>query len=144
MTFRKKPSWVQSHCVFGSKKQMDLLKLMVELDTQCYLILRDIMQFIIGLNILKGKKVVLQIVLIIILQESELIHIILYLRWCRARDLFGSQIPVTTGGFEMQISCIRSSFLNHQTPSQFETWVEVELTQQKLKSFTYGKNINFS
>ena len=30
------------------------------------------------------------------------------LRWCRARDLFGSQIPVTTGGFELQISCIQS------------------------------------
>ena len=30
------------------------------------------------------------------------------LRWCRARDLFGSQIPVTTGGFELRISCIRS------------------------------------
>ena len=27
------------------------------------------------------------------------------LRWCRARDLFGSQIPVTTRGFELQISC---------------------------------------
>ena len=33
------------------------------------------------------------------------------LRWCRARDLFGSQTPVITGGFEMQISCIRSSYL---------------------------------
>ena len=33
------------------------------------------------------------------------------LRWCRAQDLFGSQIPVTTGGFELRISCIRSSYL---------------------------------
>ena len=33
------------------------------------------------------------------------------LRWCHARDLFGSQIPVTTGGFELRISCIRSSYL---------------------------------
>ena len=32
------------------------------------------------------------------------------MRWCRARDLFGSQIPVTTGGFELQISCIRSRY----------------------------------
>ena len=31
------------------------------------------------------------------------------LRWCRARDLFGSQIPVTTGGFELQISSIQRS-----------------------------------
>ena len=35
------------------------------------------------------------------------------LRWCRARDLFGLQIPVTTGGFELRISCIRSSYLTH-------------------------------
>ena len=35
------------------------------------------------------------------------------LRWCRARDLFGSQIPVTIGGFELRISCIRSSYLTH-------------------------------
>ena len=27
-------------------------------------------------------------------------------RWCRARDLFGSQIPVITGGFEPRFSCI--------------------------------------
>ena len=31
----------------------------------------------------------------------------------RARDLFGSQIPVTTGRFELRISCIRSSYVNH-------------------------------
>ena len=37
-----------------------------------------------------------------------------YKLWCsRARDLFGSQIPLTTGGFELQISCIRSSYLTH-------------------------------
>ena len=29
------------------------------------------------------------------------------LRWCRARDLFESRIPVTTGEFEPRISCIR-------------------------------------
>ena len=33
------------------------------------------------------------------------------LPWCRARDLFGSQILVTTGEFELRISCIRSSYL---------------------------------
>ena len=37
------------------------------------------------------------------------------LQFFRARDLFGSQIPVTTGGFELQISYIRSSFLTHLT-----------------------------
>ena len=33
------------------------------------------------------------------------------LRWCHARDLFGSQIPVTTRGFELRISCIPSRYL---------------------------------
>ena len=41
-----------------------------------------------------------------------------YLRWCRARDLFGSKIPVITGGFELRISCIQSRYL---TP-QVVTW----------------------
>ena len=35
------------------------------------------------------------------------------LRWCPARDLFGSQIPVTTRGFELQISFARSNYLTH-------------------------------
>ena len=30
------------------------------------------------------------------------------LRWCPARDLFGSQIPVTTEGSELRISCIQT------------------------------------
>ena len=38
----------------------------------------------------------------------------LKLRWCRARDLFGSQIPVTTGGFELRIIYIQSRYLTHQ------------------------------
>ena len=28
------------------------------------------------------------------------------LRWCRAREIIGSQIPVTTVGFELRISCM--------------------------------------
>ena len=35
------------------------------------------------------------------------------LRWDRARDLLGLQIPVITGGLELQIVCIRSSYLTH-------------------------------
>ena len=35
------------------------------------------------------------------------------LQWCSARDLFGSQIPVTTGVLELRISRIRSSYLTH-------------------------------
>ena len=27
------------------------------------------------------------------------------LQWCLAQDLFGSQIPVTTGGFQLGASC---------------------------------------
>ena len=49
----------------------------MELDIQNYLVLKDMMQFMTELDILSDKKVVLHIVLIIILQESELIHIIL-------------------------------------------------------------------
>ena len=36
------------------------------------------------------------------------------LRECCIRDLFGSQIPLTTGRIELRISCIRSSYLTHQ------------------------------
>ena len=36
------------------------------------------------------------------------------LRWCRARDIFGSQIPETIGGFKLRISCIQSRYLTHQ------------------------------
>ena len=28
------------------------------------------------------------------------------LRWCRAQELFESQLPVTAGEFELHISCI--------------------------------------
>ena len=35
----------------------------------------------------------------------------LKLRWCRARDLFGSQIPVTTGGFELRANLLHTKSL---------------------------------
>ena len=35
------------------------------------------------------------------------------LQWYRAQDLFESQIPVTTGDFELQISCMRGSYLTN-------------------------------
>ena len=35
------------------------------------------------------------------------------LRWCRARNLFESQVPVTTGGFKLRISCMWSSYLTY-------------------------------
>ena len=33
------------------------------------------------------------------------------LRWCCAPDVFVSQVPVTTGGFKLRISCIRNSYI---------------------------------
>ena len=36
------------------------------------------------------------------------------LRWCCPRDLIGSPIPVITGGFELRISCMGSSYLTHK------------------------------
>ena len=49
--------------------------------------------------------------LVTILEKKNVIISSAKMRWCRARELFGSQIPVTTGWFEMRISCIRSSYL---------------------------------
>ena len=49
----------------------------MELDICYYLIRGGVMKFVVGLNILYVKKFVLQIVLIIILQESKLIHEVL-------------------------------------------------------------------
>ena len=60
-------------------KQMDLLKSMIELDIQYYLLIGSMIKFLTMLNILKEKKMVLHIALIIVLKESELIHIILCL-----------------------------------------------------------------
>ena len=60
-------------------KQMDLLKFMIELDIQYYLLIGSMIKFLTMLNILKEKKMVLHIALIIVLKESELIHIILCL-----------------------------------------------------------------
>ena len=79
MAFHTKLQRVQSHCVLGTTKYMDLLKFMINLDILYYLIIVIVIKFVIRLNILYVKKVVLQIVLTIILQESELIHMILYL-----------------------------------------------------------------
>ena len=42
------------------------------------------------------------------------------LRWCHSQDLLGSQIPLTKGGFELRVSCIRSSYLTHERDSQFK------------------------
>ena len=37
------------------------------------------------------------------------------LRWRRARELFESQFPVTTGELQLQISNKQNSFLTYQT-----------------------------
>ena len=43
--------------------------------------------------------------------KTSSLNIVSILRWFRDKDLFGSQIPMTTVGFELQIFCIRSSDL---------------------------------
>ena len=53
------------------------------------------------------------------------------LPWSRARDLFGSQIPVVTGEFELHISCMRSSYLTQ--------WANDKANQ--LVSFLYHESI---
>ena len=58
---------------------MDFLTFMMELDISYYLVWKNKMQFMIGLDILQVEKVVLDIVLVITSQVSVLIHIILYL-----------------------------------------------------------------
>ena len=50
--------------------------------------------------------------------QSCVKKMIIKLQWCRARDLLGSQIPVTTGGFELRISFIRNRYLTHITRMQ--------------------------
>ena len=75
MAFHTKFSWVENHSVFGLIKQKNSLKLMVELD-----ITIKYYEIYYKMKYLVSKKVVLQIILIIVSQESELIHIILYLQ----------------------------------------------------------------
>ena len=41
------------------------------------------------------------------------IESMLILWWLHTWELFGSQIPVTRGGFELRISCIWSNYLTH-------------------------------
>ena len=63
----------------------------------------------IELDQLKGQQTILLKTLNIwkqVLKESKMMRYSNFepgfkLRWCRARDLFGSQIPVTAGGFEL-------------------------------------------
>ena len=58
------------------------------------------------------------------------------LRWCQSRDLFRSQIPVTTGGFQLPVCCIQSSYLTHKTllwSLQFA--IQINLEQQIIADF---------
>ena len=59
--------------------KINLLKYITKLDIKYYLVIGGMIKFLIILNILYAKKVVLQEAIIIISQEAELIHIILYL-----------------------------------------------------------------
>ena len=55
------------------------------------------------------KKIVIIVLIVGIFQKltEEKLNC-LKLRLFRGQDLFGSQIPVTTGGFELRISCMRT------------------------------------
>ena len=66
------------------------------------------------------------------------------LRWCRARDLFGSQIPVTTGGFELRIFCIRSRYLTHWTirPNRLDGFGVPEFTTLRYLTLPSEFEIN--
>ena len=52
MTFHKKLLQVENHCVLDLINQIDLLKIVMELDIQYYLTLKDMMQFMMELDIL--------------------------------------------------------------------------------------------
>ena len=70
------------------------------------------------LGLILGEKITFNDHIISKLTNINKIHKLRYFnfepcfksRWCRARDLFGSQIPVATGGFELR----RSSYLISQ------------------------------
>ena len=53
--------------------------------------------------------------------------------WCRARYLFWLRIPVTTEGFELRISCIRSSYLTNKTirPNDLMAWLVRQLLRMQ-------------
>ena len=59
----------------------------------------------------KGSNVTLW--LFISMSFSKIVTPQIILRWCRARDLLGSQISVTIRGFKLRISCIRNIYLAH-------------------------------
>ena len=56
------------------------------------------------------------------------------LQWCRTRDLLGSQNAVITGGFEQQISCIRSSYLKRSCNERKTT---ARSQKNKFSYFSY-------
>ena len=54
----------------------------------------------------------------------------------QSRDLFRSQIPVTTGGFQLPVCCIQSSYLTHKTfPCSLQFAIQINLEQQIIADF---------
>ena len=78
----------------------------------------------------KAKKKSLRITQIFLLElkimNLKLFSILIYfnfrpsfkLRWRHARDLYGSQIPVTTRGFGMRTFCVRCTYVTHKLGNQ--------------------------
>ena len=70
---------MQNHRVVGLTKEMDLLEIMMELDIEHYFILKNMIPFTIGLDTLEVKKVVLNTLFLITMQELKMIHMTLFL-----------------------------------------------------------------
>ena len=62
------------------------------------------------------------------------------LRECRPRDLLRSYIPVITGGFELRISCIRSSYLTHYAVRYLLHMQEVRNSKPSVITGIYDPN----
>ena len=52
MTFHTKLQRVKNHCISGTIKQMDLLKFMMKVNLDYYLIVVGVIKFVIGLDVL--------------------------------------------------------------------------------------------
>ena len=67
MTFHTKLCLVQNLCVLYLKKLMGFLEIKMELNIWHYLALKNMMPFMIGLDILKDQKLVSDMFLLIIM-----------------------------------------------------------------------------
>ena len=74
MTFHTKLCLVQNLCVLYLIKLMGFLEIKMELNIWHYLALKNMMPFMIGLDILKDQKLVSDMFFLIIMWKSKLTH----------------------------------------------------------------------